>query len=149
MATHPATHRMSYGRRDEGSGAGVKVPVPPISPVGKKVTGTNAFTPTITFITNTATLKLASGRYALQINSTLQLTLPGNDTAIPAVITLDALGNCIGIDAQACKRAVGQAIALAQHGQENMLHVELGMVLLVHDFLRFLERLLRLIRESF
>jgi len=36
----------------------------------------------------------------------------------------------VGIDAKPIKRAARQSILLAQHGQENVLHIQLGVVLL-------------------
>ena len=55
----------------------------------------------------------------------------------------------LSIDAEAAERAVGQALALAQHGQKDMLDIELRVVLLVHDLLGFLKCLLRLIGKPF
>ena len=77
-------------------GLGVKVPIPPIYPVGKPITGTNAFTPTLAFVDNSATLWIINRRYGLQINSTLQLSLPGNSQNISAQLAVDAMGNLIG-----------------------------------------------------
>jgi hypothetical protein len=64
-------------------------------------------------------------------------------------LALDAPRDRVGIDAKPIERAARQAILLAQHCQENVLHIQLGVVLLVHDLLSFLESLLRLIGESF
>ena len=72
------------------------MPIPPIYPVGKPITGTNAFTPTFAFIDNSATIKLDKKLYSLQVNSTLQLTLPGNEQNIPAELKIDATGKLDG-----------------------------------------------------
>ena len=93
-------------------GVGVKVPIPNIYPVGKPITGTKAFTPTIAFVDNSATLVLDKNLYSVQVESTLQLTLPGNKQKVPVEIKIDAAGNLDGTIKEIKLTVAGQQLEM-------------------------------------
>ncbi len=91
------TNSISFG------GAGVKIPIPDLYPVGgapvtstETTTATTTVTPTVAIVKNAATVNYADGKLGLQIEGTLQLWLPSNHTNIPIKTKIDSDGKLTG-----------------------------------------------------
>ncbi len=111
-------------------GAGVKVSIPNIYPVGKPVTttvaglarapvyasatltGTTPTTPTIAIVDNSATIGVFDGKIGLQLEGTLQLWLPGNHRNIPIEFSINEDGELEASVKQIDLTIAGHALAM-------------------------------------
>ena len=111
-------------------GAGVKIPIPNIYPVGKPVTTTVAglartpvyasatltdttpTTPTIALVDNSATIGVFDGKIGLQLEGTLQLWLPQNQRNIPIEFSINEDGELEASVKQIDLTIAGHALAM-------------------------------------
>lgn len=118
-------------------GAGVKVPIPNIYPVGKPMTttvaglartpvyasstltGTTPTTPTIALVDNSATIGVFDGKIGLQLEGTLQLWLPQNQRNIPIEFSINEDGELEASIKQIDLTIAGHALAMKKVNLSN------------------------------